>query len=413
MKKIIAAICICLLVFSGCTYGITNESNESNELNNSVEANTVEALIESSTDAEIEEETEDYSQYLPTGEPDFSEINLSDGRLTEYLEDSIMAGLEEDFGDDNYIIKELEMKYISKEYIDEVEFNSKENVWFGYTLSELAEKFKDTPYVFSLSDDGETIVKPLEGYDDTYEKVLKNVAIGTGVILICVTVSAVSAAVGAEPVSVVFAASAKSVTTMAISNGAISAIITGIVKGVSSGDVDESIAEAALAGSEAFKWGAISGAILGGVSEAYTITSNSAAESTNSVYKLASEAEERAVATYGGEGQVTYLNGKVVEYGTTGATRPDVVVHNGKLLEAIEVKSYDLNSKQCVDSLKYTLKRQVADRIENLPSGSTQRIVLDVTGRDIAFERANAVKLSIQDGLSEIYPNIPIDIVGY
>lgn len=411
MRKIIAAICICMMAFTGCTYGITNESNEGNT---EYIYNSTEDLTELETDAEIvNDDIDDYSEYLPTTEPDFSEINLSDGRLTEYLEDSLMAGLEEDFGDDNFIIKEIEMKYISKEYIDEIEFNSNNNVWFGYNISELEEKFKDTPYVFSLSDDGETIVKPLEGYDDTYEKVLKNVAIGTGVILICVTVSAVTAAVGAEPISVVFAASAKSATTMALSNGAISAIITGIVKGVSSDDVDETIAAAALAGSEAFKWGAISGAILGGVSEAYTITSNSVTESSKSVYKLAEEAEERAVASYGGETQVTYLDGEVVKYGTPGATRPDVIVQNGKRIEAIEVKSYDLNSADCVSHLKSTLKRQVTDRIENLPSGSTQRIVLDVTGRDIEFNRANAVKLSIQNDLNSIYPGIPIDIVGY
>ena len=167
MRKIIAAICICMMVFTGCTYGITNESNEGNTENL---YNSTEDLTELETDAEIvNDDIDDYSEYLPTTEPDFSEINLSDGRLTDYLEDSLMAGLEEDFGDDNFIIKEIEMKYISKEYIDEIEFNSNNNVWFGYNISELEEKFKDTPYVFSLSDDGETIVKPLEGYDDTYD----------------------------------------------------------------------------------------------------------------------------------------------------------------------------------------------------------------------------------------------------
>ena len=55
--------------------------------------------------------------------------------------------------------------------------------------------------MFTLGDDGDTIVTAFEAYDDTYEKVIKNVAIGTGVILICVTVSIVSEGFGVPAVS--------------------------------------------------------------------------------------------------------------------------------------------------------------------------------------------------------------------
>lgn len=100
---------------------------------------------------------------------------------------------------------------------------------------------------------------------------LKNVAIGTGVILVCVTVSAVSAGAGAPAVSVIFAASAKTGALMALTSGGFGAISAGIVRGIQTGDFNEAMEAAALAGSEGFKWGAISGAISGGTQEAFAL----------------------------------------------------------------------------------------------------------------------------------------------
>ena len=100
---------------------------------------------------------------------------------------------------------------------------------------------------------------------------LKNVAIGTGVILVCVTVSVVSAGAGAPAVSMIFAASAKTGTAFALSSGSLSAVASGIVIGIETGDMDEALKAAALSGSEGFKWGAISGVISGGATEAITL----------------------------------------------------------------------------------------------------------------------------------------------
>ena len=102
---------------------------------------------------------------------------------------------------------------------------------------------------------------------------LKNVAIGTGVILVCVTVSVVSAGAGAPAVSMIFAASAKTGTVMALSSGGFGAISAGIVRGIQTGDFEEAVEAAAMAGSEGFKWGAISGAAVGGAQEAFILKS--------------------------------------------------------------------------------------------------------------------------------------------
>ncbi|MCR5305366.1 MAG: hypothetical protein K6E36_02550 [Oscillospiraceae bacterium] len=42
--------------------------------------------------------------------------------------------------------------------------NSQENVYFGYTLSELEQQFEGTKYVFTVNDEGQTTVKAFEAY---------------------------------------------------------------------------------------------------------------------------------------------------------------------------------------------------------------------------------------------------------
>ena len=160
---------------------------------------------------------------------------------------------------------------MSSDVLEEVAYNSQENIYFGYTLSELDSYFQGTRYVFTLGDDGQTVVTEFQKYDDTYDQILKNVAIGTGVILVCVTVSIVTYGAGAPAVSMIFAASAKTGTIMALSSGVFSGVSAGVVKGIETGDLNESMKAAALAGSEGFKWGAISGTIAGGAGEAIAL----------------------------------------------------------------------------------------------------------------------------------------------
>ena len=81
-------------------------------------------------------------------------------------------------------------------------------------------------------------------------------------------------------------------------------------------------------------------------------------------------------------------------------------------LEAIEVKNYNLESSKSLNTLYNELERQVSARIANCPSGTTQRIVLDVRGRNFNQELISSVSETIEERLIDIYPNIPIDIFG-
>ncbi len=198
--------------------------------------------------------------------PQFS--GLGDPALLRYVEDTVYDQLVTELDSEGYFVENVEAIYISQEYLDELAYNSQANIFFGYTLAELEAQFQGTKYVFTLGEDGQTTVQPFEDYDDTYDQVLRNVAIGTGVIVLCVTVSVVTAGAGAPAVSMIFAAAAKTATTMALSGAVFGGVSAGVVTGIKTGDFGESIKAAALAGSEGFKWGAISGAIAGGATEA-------------------------------------------------------------------------------------------------------------------------------------------------
>ena len=209
---------------------------------------------------------------LPAGSvPEAGFSGMNDPNLLRYTEDTIYENLVATLDSDEYFVENVSAVYISQEYIDELAYNSQANIYFGYTLQELAEQFQGKKYIFTLGDDGSTIVTEFEEYDDTYDRALKNVAIGTGVIQVCVTVSLVSAGLGAPAVSMIFSVAAQSGTKMALSGGFMGGIAAGIVTGVQTGDMDEALKAAALAGSEGFKWGAISGALAGGASEAIAL----------------------------------------------------------------------------------------------------------------------------------------------
>lgn len=433
MKRLLAVLLACTLfvsALSGCSSNIgksvdTNVNTESSESVDNIqntdeissdESDVINGLGIEETKEELVKDS-DTEDGIEDRSIDFK--SLDDPNLLQYIEDNVYVGLKEQFASEDYIIDEVSVIYLSNEYLEEVAFNSKANIWFGYSLEELDQQFEGQSYVFTLGENGQTIVEPFQDYDDTYDRILKNVAIGTGVILVCVTVSVVSGGVGVTPISMIFAASAKTATTMALSSAGFSAVFAGTVTGIQTKDFEEALKAAAIQGSEGFKWGAITGAVTGGLSEATKI--KKAAKATKDIEEFEAsiqglegwqQAEARAVRQYGGKDQLSFLNGEEVPFGTQGATRPDVVRQVGKHLEAIEVKYYDLSSRSSRGELYRELEREITARIANMPEGTTQRIVLDVTGRGFTDDLVTMVKNNIWKRLADVYPDIPIDIVG-
>ena len=196
---------------------------------------------------------------------------LNDPSLLPYMKDTVYKAVVENLDSNEYFVENVSAIYISDEYLEELAFNSQANVYFGFTLDELEKQFQGQRYVFTLSETNETTVKPWEPYVDPMDTVIKNVAIGTGVILVCVTVSAVSAGAGAPAMCMIFAVAAKTGTVAALSGGAIGAAAGGIVEYIQTGDVNKALTAAAVKGSEGYKWGAITGAISGGAGEAIAL----------------------------------------------------------------------------------------------------------------------------------------------
>lgn len=392
MKRLIALILSCSIFITGCTVHDTP-----------LQDNITSEIISEQTGVSVEESVEE-PVFPSSPTPTFN--SLDDPEFHRYLEDDVYAQLVDLFDSDDYFVEDVQARYLSKEYLEELEYNSQENIFFGYALSDLVEALGDTKYIFTLGDDGQTTIKPFEEYDDTFDKVIKDVAIGTGVILLCVTVSIVTAGVGApEAVTAIFVASAKTGAISALTGSLFGGVTEGIVTGIETGNMEAAKKAALLGASDAYKWGAISGAVIGGAGKALTLK----APSTRKI-PSPREAEKRAVAKYGGKEQLSFLNGKEVPYGTEGATRPDIIREIGGKLEAIEIKDYDLENH--LPQLCRELERQVSERVANLPADCTQRIVLNTQGRGYSKAFTDYVIQTIQKRLESIYPNIPIDIMA-
>lgn len=191
----------------------------------------------------------------------------ADPEIAEGLEESVYASLREALNSEDFLIDEVEVAYVSQEYLDELQYNSQENVFFGYTLPEIRDYFEGVPYVFTV-ENGVTVVKPFEDYDDTWEQVAVNVATGTGVIAVCATVTVLAPAVGAPTaVTAIFTFATGGAVSGAVVDAAISGVFTGITTGVQTGDIGQAIKAAALSASEDYKCGAIIGAAAAGAAE--------------------------------------------------------------------------------------------------------------------------------------------------
>lgn len=276
MRKFISVLLVFAVLLTGCTFGNSNTSSKDTETSNIV------ALTESSDENITGTSANDNqsiavqpSDYIDEEAMDLNFTSMSDPRLVDFIEAAVYSHLCDDLGKD-VCIENIEAVYISQEYIDELTYNSKKNLFFGYTLKELDDLFEDQSYLFAV-ENGATVVQPRAPYDDSYDKMIRNVAIGTGVILICVVISVATYGAGAVAASAIFAASAKTGTIMALSSGAISGVTTGLVQGLTTGDWEQAKKEGAVAASEGFMVGAITGAITGGAGKAielYSATAN-------------------------------------------------------------------------------------------------------------------------------------------
>lgn len=412
MKRILALLLSCTVLLYGCAINQTaDSSSESSVVETTIVTEPVSETAETALSVSSIEGMLSEEEYMEQ----ISRLSFNDPELLSYYEDTVYSDIEELFSSDDYSVESVEAVYISKEYLEELAYNSQENLYFGYKLSDLNEAFKDEKYIFTIDDNGCQTVKAFEGneaYD--YSEILKNAAIGTGVIVVCVTIGVVAGAAGAATVSAVFLTAA----TTAVEVGVTSAMISGASRAIATGyetkDLESTFRAYVEGTYEGFAQGAVFGAVFGGASESIKIAK--AAKPLKSALKtgnrnlIGTEGEKYAQKFFKGETQVSFLNGKVVP---KGPTRPDIVQKFADgTVNAIEVKSYDLNNPQCLRSLKNKLIKQVGDRVKNLPKGSTQEIVLVTKGRGYNSKFVKSIIKYLQENLFDVYGGtIPITAI--
>ncbi len=265
MNKLVSFALICALLLTACSSSVKTEvavDIESIEFDNVAEseASEQEDISEANT-SELQIMSEQKNNF------DISVKGLDDEALLQYVEDGLYSELVEELNSEDYFVENVEAIYYPKEYIEALASNSQSNLYFGYTAQELDEQFQGTKYVFTLGSDGQTCVVPMETLtDDIYVKALEDVIVGSGVILVCVTVSIVSAPT-APAVSMIFAASATTGTSFAMESGTLSFVAATIAKGYETENFEQAIQAGIKAGGEGFKWGAITGVAYGGATE--------------------------------------------------------------------------------------------------------------------------------------------------
>jgi len=190
-------------------------------------------------------------------------VDLGDPEVLSQIQEAVYSELAGIADSDSVISIDVQTVYISQEYIDEIGYNSKANVFFGYTLAELNEQFGDTAYVFTLGEDGQTIAIPFENYNDIWDRVIRNYAIGFGVVLVLVTVSVVSAQFGQVEISLMFAERAAVTIKTGIDEAFEGGLVKGLITYLSTGEIEPTLESAALESSEDFMLTSIMVAALG------------------------------------------------------------------------------------------------------------------------------------------------------
>ena len=131
MKKIIALSLFLCVILSSCSF---NKS-----VNNDTGSNNIQER--QATDV-VGSEDEDV--------PEFT--NLSDPELCSYLEKNIYTDVITTLDSADYLVEDVKATYVSKEYLDELAYNSKSNIYFGYNLEDVEKEFGNEKYIFTCDE---------------------------------------------------------------------------------------------------------------------------------------------------------------------------------------------------------------------------------------------------------------------
>ena len=198
--------------------------------------------------AQQESGSEKTSTAQETTQPVENNQKISDASFVQNLQDSvydmIVSDLDENGNEKQIEVQEVKAVYLSKEYIEQYSFNSKETKFFGSTLGELEAKFGDQKYVFDIDENGKTVCHAVNDFDNTFEQVQQVALLGTGVILISVTILC---ATSGAPVTALVACTGPTASAITANQGQIALLAaSSAVAMFDNGDVGEAAKDIAF-----------------------------------------------------------------------------------------------------------------------------------------------------------------------
>ena len=231
-----------------------------------------------------------------SSEFDFLSEPLTSQAAQDHIRFSIEDNLQEMYPD--YYVDYIDCIYISQEYIDEFFYNITSNVYFGYDYDEIVSYMDGEKWTFTVDETGETIVTTVADQSEVLANMVKKVAVGTGVIVVCAVLSPVAASVGAAPVACFFAGAAIGALKGAIVGAATSAIIGGTITGITTKSWEGALQGAAEAAADGFMWGAIGGAISGGLTSSFCFAEDTPVKTSNGYVPIGEIKEGDFVYSY-------------------------------------------------------------------------------------------------------------------
>lgn len=192
-------------------------------------------------------------------------LDLEDDSISSDTNDDLKNIIKDDLTNklgDNYQVDYVDSVYMSKEYIEEVTYNGKDNIYFGYNYDQIARSMGNKNWTFTVSDDGKTVVSVVEEANSALFNLVKNLAIVRGIIMVGTIISIISENNIRHSIAC-FVVGAANLTLVAATTGAlISGITAGIVEGIKTGDFAGSIECGVNALEKGFKYGALAGSLM-------------------------------------------------------------------------------------------------------------------------------------------------------
>lgn len=124
----------------------------------------------------------------------FQTVSDAENSATEmpgFFDSEFYSEVESVFESCDLTIENIQLQFLSKEYIEELDYNTRENIFFGELLSDLNESYGDKKFIFTL-ENGETVTREFEKYEDIIGDILLEIAVDAALILMEVTISIVT-----------------------------------------------------------------------------------------------------------------------------------------------------------------------------------------------------------------------------